>query len=79
MDWIKDFINVLSLPQWSFTLSLVLFVVAMWTRFLWTKKGGLVMLVVGGLAYVLAMLDPNFRSVVAKPDNVPITMMIFIT
>jgi hypothetical protein len=79
MEWLKNAINVLSLPQWSFTLSLVGFVVAMRTRFLWTKKGGLVMLVVGGLFYVLAMLDPNFRSVVAKPDNVPITMMIFIT
>jgi hypothetical protein len=78
MEAFRNFINVLSLPQWSFTLSLVAFVAAMKTRFLWTKKGGLVMLVVGTASYVGAMLDPNFRSVVAKPDNVPITMMIFL-
>jgi hypothetical protein len=78
MEAIKGAINFLSLPQWSFTLSLIAFAWAMKSRFLWTKKGGLTMLVVGTFFYGMAMFDPNFRSVVAKPDNVPITMMIYL-
>ncbi|MDX1643924.1 MAG: hypothetical protein R3244_06140 [Thermoanaerobaculia bacterium] len=78
MEFVKQAINFLSTPQWSFTLSIVAFVWAMRSRFLWTKKGGLTMLVVGAVFYGFSMLDPNFRSVVAKPDNVPITMMIFL-
>ncbi|MFQ5422955.1 MAG: hypothetical protein ACE5F9_03140 [Phycisphaerae bacterium] len=29
--------------------------------------------------YVISAFDPNFRAIIAKPDNVPITMMIFST
>ncbi|TNF77814.1 MAG: hypothetical protein EP299_04230, partial [Acidobacteria bacterium] len=78
MEAIRDLINFFSYPQWSFTLSLVVFAVMLWSRKLWTIKGGLLMLVVGVAFFCLSLLDPNFRQVVAKPDNVPIVMMVFI-
>lgn len=78
MEAIKGLINFLSYPQWSFTLSLVLFVVILRWRWLWTKAGGWTMLIVGTVFFLLSMLDPNFFKVVAKPDNVPIVMMVFI-
>ena len=78
MEAIRDLINFFSYPQWSFTLSLVVFGVMLWSRKLWTKKGGLLMLVVVTAFFCVSLLDPNFRLVVAKPDNVPIVMMVFI-
>jgi len=78
MEALKGIINTLSYPQFSFTLSLVLFWAMMRSKRLWTKTGGWVMLAVVTVFFVASMLDPNFRSVVAKPDNVPIVMMIYI-
>ena len=47
MEAFKSLVNFLSYPQWSFTLSLVAFVFLFWSRKLWTKAGGLAMLVIG--------------------------------
>jgi hypothetical protein len=78
MDAIRDFINWLSKPTVSFTLSIVAFFLMLRSKFLWTKRGGLVLLAAGVLFFVLSMFDPNFFLVVAKPDNVPIAMMVFL-
>jgi hypothetical protein len=78
MEPIKDAINFLSYPQWSFTLSLVLFALMLRSKRLWTRAGGLVLLAVGTLLFLVSMLDPNFFQIVAKPDNVPIVMMVFL-
>jgi hypothetical protein len=78
MEAVKSFVNFLSYPQWSFTLSLVLFAWLVWSKRLWTKAGGWAMLAVGTVSLILAVLDPNFRIIVTKPDNVPIVMMVFL-
>ena len=78
MEALKSFFNFLSYPQWSFTLSLVLFAWLVWSKRIWTKAGGWAMLATGTASLVLAMLDPNFRLIVTKPDNVPIVMMVFL-
>lgn len=78
MEALKSIINFLSYPQWSFTLSLVLFAWAVWTKVLWTRMGGLVMFIGITLFFGLSMLDPNFFVVVAKADNVPIVMMVYL-
>jgi hypothetical protein len=78
MDFIRHAINVLAYPYWSFTLSIVAFFLMRRSKRLWTKPGGLVLLAVGTLFFLLSLLDPNFRSIVAKPDNVPIVMMVFL-
>jgi hypothetical protein len=79
MELIKGVVNFLSYPQWSFTLSLVGFLLMLRSRSLWSKRGGLFLLAGGVLFFVLSVLDPNFRSIVTKPDNVPIVMMVFLT
>jgi hypothetical protein len=78
MEAIKGIINFLSYPQWSFTLSVIIFAWAMWSKWLWTRTGGWVMFAVITLFFGLSMLDPNFYVVVAKPDNVPIVMMVYL-
>jgi cytochrome b/b6/petD-like protein len=78
MDFIKRIVNTLSYPYWSFSLVLVAFYLMMRSKRLWTKKGGLILLAVGTVFFILSLFDPNFRSIVAKPDNVPIVMMVFL-
>jgi hypothetical protein len=78
MELVKHFINVLAYPYWSFTLTIVLFLVMLRSKSLWTKRGGLILLAVGTLFFLASLLDPNFYLIVAKPDNVPIVMMVFL-
>ena len=76
MEFIKNAINILSLPQWSFTLSIIAFAWAMKTRFLWTKKGGLVMLVVGTIFYGLSMLcGREARQRADHDDDLPVRLL----
>src|SRR5436189_3756289 len=57
---------------------LVLFgLVALGPR-LWDAKIGLRLLLGGMLAFALSLFDPNFFLIAAKPDNVPISAMIFL-
>jgi hypothetical protein len=45
---------------------------------LWDAKVGMWLLIFGLAAFALSFLDPNFNSIAAKPDNVPIGAMIFL-
>jgi hypothetical protein len=45
---------------------------------MWDAKVGMWMLIVGLAAFALSFADPNFYSIAAKPDNVPIGAMIFL-
>ena len=52
MESIKEFINALSYPKWSFTLSLVLFAYLVKSKRLWTKTGGVVMFLVATALFI---------------------------
>ena len=78
MEALKNVINFLALPQFSFPLSLVLFALMLRSKKLWTKTGGLLALLALTAFVLVSMLDADFRSVVTKPDNVPILMMVFL-
>jgi hypothetical protein len=78
MDFVKNAVNVLAYPYWSFTLSLIGFFLMLRSRTLWSKRGGQILLAAGVLFFILSMFDPNFRLIVTKPDNVPIVMMVFL-
>jgi hypothetical protein len=74
---IKHAINAATKPYWFITLATLGFALMFvfykwWTRPLvfWTIFGLFL------LGYFGSIDDPNFRSIVAKPDNVPITMMV---
>src|SRR5260370_22311572 len=75
---LKSVINFLSAPQYLVTAMLILLVLGIRWRPLWTKKGGLFLLVLGTGAIGLSYLDPNFAAVATLPDNVPIVGMIFL-
>jgi uncharacterized membrane protein YgdD (TMEM256/DUF423 family) len=78
MGFLTDFINTLSTPYISFTLSLVAFVVAIKWKGLWSKKAGLIMLVGLVVYFCVSLFQADFRLIMTKPDNVPIVMTIFL-
>lgn len=45
---------------------------------LWDGKVGMWLLIFSLAGFALSFLDPNFKSIAAKPDNVPIGAMIFL-
>jgi hypothetical protein len=75
---LKHFVNILAYPYWSFSLSLIAFFFMLRSKALWTKRAGLILLAVSVAFFLLSLLDPNFFLIVAKPDNVPIVMMVFL-
>lgn len=78
MSFLTDSINWLSQPTVSFSLSVILLIVLLRWKSLWTKTGGLVLLAGGVLFVGLSAIQPDFRLIVTKADNVPIVMMIFL-
>lgn len=79
MSFIKSFVNVLADPRLFFLGSVALLALVVWkrdaiasTRVGWAVMGGLTVF------FVFGVFDPNFRLIVAKPDNVPIVGLIFL-
>ncbi len=78
MDPIKDLINYISGPTVLFTLTVVLFALSLYFTKAWSKKTGMIVLVVSVIFFFASLFDPNFWLIVAKPDNVPISAMLFL-
>jgi hypothetical protein len=76
-DPIKEIVNASTRPQYFLTMSFIVFIL-MFILYKWWTKPLVFGLIFGGflLGYFGSMGDPNYRSIVAKPDNVPITMMV---
>ncbi|CAN5602939.1 hypothetical protein BH09PLA1_BH09PLA1_28690 [soil metagenome] len=76
-EWMKHVVNAASKPQWFITLSIIVFILMFVTYKWWTKPLVFTAIFVGFcLFYFGSTNDANFKSIVAKPDNVPITMMV---
>ena len=90
---LQEMINWLSEPSRFFILSTVLFILVLfpgeigprWFRRLtaplvavYRPKVAMVIFAVLGILFLLSTLDPNFRLIVGKPDNVPIAGLIFL-
>ncbi|MBI5415861.1 MAG: hypothetical protein HZA29_03500, partial [Candidatus Omnitrophica bacterium] len=91
MEQIKHFINTVCRPQIIFPVILAVFffifpptdrLLAIHKKLrlykIWTKEGGMVLFSFLFLAFGFGLTDPNFRKIVAKPDNVPIVGLIFL-
>lgn len=74
---LKELINTLSDPIYSFSACIVLFFVAVkYYRFFASVKFGIIMLFGSVLTFLWCFKDPNFRSVVTLPDNIPIIILL---
>src|SRR5450432_98561 len=76
-DLLKNAVNAATRPQWFISISCLVFVLMFALYKFWTKPVIATILFVGFLiGYFGSMGDENFRAIVAKPDNVPITIMV---
>lgn len=76
IDGLKDLINRLSQPEPFFILSVIGLIAFLAAYKFFTKP--MVALAIGGagaLFYIASAFDSNFRSIITKPDNVPITLL----
>ena len=79
-DWtgVRGFINWLLGPERLLFLSVMTLLLAMVYYRQWTRPWFAITLgVIFTLAYFGSAFDPNFRLIIKKADNVPITLMIF--
>ena len=75
---IRNFVDYLTGPVTYTVLSLVAFVALLvWRRFFVDPQVAWASLMLSLLVAGWSFTDSNFRSIVAKPDNVPITMLIY--
>ncbi len=78
LEAFKSFVNWISSPYYFVTLSVVvLYVILKWKG--WVKPRNFVAIFsVLAAYYLLSCLDPNFRTIVVKADNIPIAGMLFL-
>src|SRR5215211_1533736 len=75
--FVKDAVNYASKPAYFISLATLVFVLMFVLYKWWTRPAvfaGIFLLFC--VFYFGSIADTNFRSIVAKPDNVPITMMV---
>jgi hypothetical protein len=77
MQFLKDIINNLSRPEIFITLSTVAFFVMLLSRAAWSRMSFWVGNLLITSFFGLSALDPNFRIIITKPDNVPIMIMVY--
>jgi len=76
----KAVANVLATPWLSFSLTTIgLLLLLRFRRYVFNWWIGILALVIEGGVIIWGMKDPNFALIVGKPDNVPITAMLFIS
>src|SRR5262245_52742638 len=79
MGFIKDIINALTAPYFLITAAaILLFLSLKWPHKFYTNKIAAIVFACMFAFLGLSMLDPNFRLIVTKPDNVPIVGMLFL-
>ncbi|MCL4195856.1 MAG: hypothetical protein KJZ69_00060 [Phycisphaerales bacterium] len=81
LDKFKDFVNRWSVPQYSLPLFCILMFAAFFWYRKWTKPAIFWPLMIGFTVVYFAFipLDDSYASILKKPDNVPISMMVFLT
>jgi hypothetical protein len=76
----KAVANVLATPWLSFSLTTIgLLLLLRFRRYVFNWWIGILALAIEGGVIIWGMKDPNFMLIVGKPDNVPITAMLFIS
>ena len=79
MDFLKGFINTLADPRLFFLLAVLSLVVLVWKREqLASNTVGYSIQAALALFFLWGFFDPNFRLIIAKPDNVPIVGLTFL-
>ncbi len=77
LDLFRDIVNWASGPTVLFTLCTVGLLLTFRFTGVWSRPVAKIFFSVFAVFYVASMWDPNFLLIVAKPDNIPITAVLF--
>jgi len=76
-DMIRSAVNAATRPAQFITICCIVFALMFVLYKWWTKPGVFTAIfILFCIGYFGSIADPNYGSIVAKPDNVPITMMV---
>src|SRR5688572_6737270 len=76
-EWFMDLVNRLSAPAPFLTISTIIFVLMFVLYKWWTKPLVFGLIFAAFLIFYFGSLaDPDYRAIIVKPDNVPITIMV---
>jgi hypothetical protein len=79
MGAIKGLVNLVADPKMFFVLAVVALAVLVWKREWFASNAvGYGALGLCTIFFIFGVIDPNFRLIVTKPDNVPIVGLIFL-
>ena len=79
MNALKSFVNFIMDPRFYFLGAVGVLVLIVWKREqVAEKSSGYGILGFLGAFFLVGSLDPNFRLIITKPDNVPIVGLIFL-
>ena len=78
MEIFKHIINLIASPALLISGTMVLFLIALWSRGIWKPLPAKILLGAAILFLALSYQDPNFHKIATAPDNVPIVGMLFL-
>jgi hypothetical protein len=78
MEFFKSVVNTLTNPPVLITAAMILFLIVVNRRGFWKPLPAKIMFVLAIIFMLVSIQDPNFRKIVAAPDNVPIVGMLFL-
>src|SRR3989449_10200956 len=77
--FIKEIINFITAPYWLITAAAILLLVSLkYPQKFYTNRSGAIVFAFMFAFLGISIIDPNFRLIVTKPDNVPIVGMLFL-
>src|SRR5258708_20414438 len=76
---LKEIINALTAPYYLITAAAILLLVSLkYPHKFYTNRSAAIVFACMFAFLGISMIDPNFRLIVTKPDNVPIVGMLFL-
>lgn len=78
MEFFKHIVNFVADPKVLITGTMVVFLIALWSRIIWKPLPARVLLLLAVVFFVYSYQDPNFHKIATAPDNVPIVGMLFL-
>ena len=77
--FIKDIINAITAPYFLITAAAILLLVSLkYPDKFYTNRSAAIVFTCMFAFLGISIIDPNFRLIVTKPDNVPIVGMLFL-
>lgn len=78
MEFFKSIVNALTNPPVLITGAMIVFLIVVNLRGFWKPLPAKILFILAVAFMLISIQDPNFRKIVAAPDNVPIVGMLFL-